>query len=150
MEFKTPIVYDLSIPDAYNVESLIKISCRILKGEKVNKKKVNCISTMDRLWMEDLELLTKTYGPCGEDIFLIHFEEDRQSRSVMFDALYEQETFRHEWFLGHGDMFEFRTGEREKLTKELKLDKDLKTAIHDICNKFQPYIGLTNSPAKCE
>jgi len=150
LQFTQPKVYDLSIPDAYNVKSLFKISCDVLSGKKINKKDVNCISTSHQfnpLTQDDLKLMKKNYGNCAEDIWLTQYQQYRDSTSVMQDVLHHDDIFRHEWFYGAGDWYEFRTGLREKLTNEIKLKKELQEAIRDFCGKFQPYIGITNSAA---
>jgi hypothetical protein len=154
LQFREPKFYDLTIPDAYNIYSLVVIAGKIMCGEKVNLENVNCITTCHDLDIAPLreEYLFTLSPRVSKGLFNI-LKESRTEHSPL--TLYMNEmndSIAHEWHFGHGDWYRFREGKREKIEKEiLSYFNNLELVdFNHIGEIIQPYIGLTNSPAKCK
>jgi hypothetical protein len=154
LEFKNPVVYDLSMPSAYNIYSLINLSLEILSGKKIKPKEVNCVSTChdynkNKISFNKLNSVLKNKN-LSEKLFNC-LDEPYESRSVLKEYLeFHPNKFRWEWFGGYGDWFEFRNGMRENVKKEVEeiLPPKEYSKIKLLGEIFQPFVGLTNSTAK--
>jgi len=149
LQFKEPKIYDLTIPDGYNIYSLVVIAGKIMNRKKVNPKEVNCISTNHSHCPLKKEYLSKLSKRVSEGISQV-LRESRNEYSLLYIYLCQQEIFANEWFFGHGTWHRFRDGEREKAeqrTKNYFNEKEL-SEFDKIGEIIQPYIGITNSAAK--
>jgi hypothetical protein len=154
LEFKELKVYDLSIPSAYDIYSLVNLSFRVLSGEKILPSEVNCLTTshdfsQSRIFLRNLEsvLNENKLASCLYNSLTEHKDE---SSLLSWYLSNFNSRFSSEWFPGKGDWYKFRTGEREKA--ENRVSKYIPALhikkINIIGDKFQEYIGLTNSPCK--
>ena len=150
------VVHDLSIPDPYNITSLVKLACSIVSGEEVKPKAVNCVTTSHQfnpLTLNDVATMAKLYGQDdAEDFYLAVKAISRDSSSIMELELSNDWVYRHEWFFGRGDWYEFRTGKREEANQAVHGGLKRATIEHllDLTQTFAPFVGLTNGSCKCE
>ncbi len=149
LQFKEPKIYDMIIPDEYNIYSLVVIAGKIMNKEKVNPKKVNCITTNHSHSPLRKEYLSKLSKKVSEGISQV-LRKSRGGHSSLYIYLSQQEKFANEWFFGHGTWHRFRDGEREKAEQRTKnyFNKKELSEFDKIGEIIQPYIGLTNSAAK--
>lgn len=150
MQFKEPKVYDLTIPSAHDIYSLVVIAGEIMNGEIINLEKVNCITTQHdiaRLKEKNLSHLSPRVSKGLFDILFEPRNENSKLNNYLKDSSY---LFGHEWHFGEGDWFRFREGKRNETEKEVR-NYFNKTELNDfdkIGKIIKPYIGLTNSVAK--
>ena len=152
LQFKRPIVYYLSIPDAYDICSLVVIAGKIMNGEEINPADVNCITTSRSNWENKLkeEYFSKLAPRVSSGLIKV-LDEPRDELSLLEKHLdWTSSIFGYEWHRSKGDWYRFREGKREQVEKEvLAYFSELELADFDkIGSLFQPYIGLTNSPCK--
>ncbi len=152
LQFKKPIVYDLSIPSAYNICSLVVIAGKIMSGEEINPAEVNCITTSHSYWENRLkeEYFSKLSPKVSKGLMKV-LDEPRDDSSLLEKYLgWTSSIFGHEWHHGKGDWYRFREGKREETEKKVRAYfSDSELADFDkIGNLFQPYIGLTSSECR--
>ncbi|GAF87778.1 unnamed protein product, partial [marine sediment metagenome] len=143
LQFKEPKIYDMTIPSAYNIYSLIVIAGEIMNGKKIDPKKVNCISTNHDDNFLSKEHLSKLSKKVSEGIFNV-VDEFRDAYSFLYHYLNKQSLFAHEWFFGHGDWYRFRDKEREKAEQRITnhFNKKELSEFNEIGKIIQPYIEL--------
>lgn len=150
LQFKEPKVRDLTIPDEYNVYSLVVIAGKILDGQKVNPKEVNCGSTGHDYSFLEKEYFSKLLPKVSNGLFSILKIESKGEKSHLYYYLGNDYIFGCEWFFGAGDWYRFRDGQRGKAEQRVE-DYFSKKEIGDfneVGRIIQPYIGLTNSACK--
>jgi hypothetical protein len=146
LSFSSPQVYDLSIPCAYQINRLVQISLYNQNGEEIKPENVNSTSTGSNCDFEivELEEFEQQFGKgdFSENMFLTMLSTRRQTSILEMYVSMHREHFRHEWFCGHGDWYEFRTGKRETFAKhvENELPKEHIENIKLIGNGFQDFI----------
>jgi hypothetical protein len=152
LEFKEPKVYDLTIPDEHNLHSLVVIAGRILNGQKVDPKKVNCVTTSheiyeNRLLEEKFSLLSPKVS---KGLFNILKVRERGEKSDLYWYLHHEDLFGHEWHMLRGDWYRFRDGQRGRAEQRVQdyFDKKEIEDFNKVGKIIQPYIGLTNSACK--
>jgi hypothetical protein len=124
LQFKTPIVYDLTMPDATDIKRLAIISGRILNGEIITSEEITCVTSNSRYdsrqYLEKGKFFT-SLSPrvCKgmEDVFL----EDRETDSFLFRlmGLYGH-LLSNEWYPGKGTLYKFREGKRAESEIKVK------------------------------
>lgn len=152
LQFTEPKVYDLSMPCGGNIYDLVKLSTKILSGENVEKEKVNCMTYKENLHLKDLKIVLKDKNLSENILLCLYLPNNHYTihHSILEEYLNHRDVFRKEWFHGKGEWYEFRTGEREKCEQRVleNLASEEFAKIQKIGNAFQPFIGLTDSPAK--
>lgn len=152
IQFKEPKIYDLTIPDAYNIYSLFVIAGKIMNGQKIKKEKVDCVTTNHSMAPLRPDYFSKLSKRVYKGIFeVLNHCRGEPVYMEQYLNVYE-DVFGHEWHCGWGDWYRFRNSEKEKAEKRVE-DYFGKKEISDFNNIgeiIQPYIRLTNSAAKCK
>jgi len=154
LQFKRPIVYDLTIPDAFHIKNLVAISGRLISGEEINPESVTCITSNPHY--VDSQRLKKEYlssfSPrISEGLMKILYDSREEDSFLARYMRYKDHILANEWHIGKGTWYRFREGKREQVEKEVRAyfnELEL-TDFEKVGSLFQPYIERVGAPHKC-
>jgi hypothetical protein len=120
LQIKNPLLYDLYIP--YFEKLKVFYEKEILNGSSSNN--------FSKRVLRGLELCFLSVG--------------RDDESPLYTHLGEKNIFGREWFFGHGDMYRFRDGVKQKIKKEVEMyfDKRELECFEEIGRLIEPYTFL--------
>ena len=155
LQFKKPLIYDLSIPDSYEVGYLVAISNRIMNGEEINPESVTCVTSNPKYnhkqYLKE-DSLSKISPRVSEGLLRI-LKDSREEDSFLCDYMYSnQHLFSNDFFYGKGTWFRFRYGMREQTEKEVMeyFNQEEFADFEKIGNLFQPYIERVGASHTCK
>ncbi|MFZ1970943.1 MAG: hypothetical protein WAU65_02060 [Candidatus Nanoarchaeia archaeon] len=150
LQFKEPKVYDLTIPDDYEIYSLVVIAGKILNGEKVDPTEVNCTTTRHHNHPLREEYFSNITKKVSKGLMSVLDESKEKNSSMYYYLKYMSNTLGHEFHIGNGDWFRFREGKRKCIEEEVRSYFSSLELCHfeKIGSLFRPYIGLTDSLPK--
>jgi len=154
LQFKKPIVYDLSIPDEHSIPRLVKLGAMVLGGEQVPVASVNCcfpnLNAGNCLVPKNL-IDVFADKKIAEELFNV-LRSSREDYNRLEDFLSYEILFRRESPRGFGHFYEFRTGSRELFQRavEKHFSETQQKDFQNLGKAFQPYVARINSscPAK--
>jgi hypothetical protein len=151
LQFRTPQVYDLSIPDATNIKYLVTISGRIINGESIKPEEITCVTANPRYCPEQYWRKGKFFSSLSSrvsDGINLVLEDDRETEPFLELTMRHSSILSHEWYPGKGTLFRFRDGKRNEISEEvLKYFDGLEWGdFQKIGNLFQPYIERVGAP----
>jgi hypothetical protein len=155
LQFKNPVIYDLSIPDPYEVGYLIAISNRIMNGEEINPESVTCVTSNPKYNHKQYlkkDSLSKVSPRVSEGLLGI-LKDSREEYSFLCDyMLSNPQLFSNNFFHGKGTWFRFRDGMREQTEKEVMeyFNQEEFSDFEKIGNLFQPYIERVGASHPCK
>jgi len=154
LQFKNPLIYDLSIPDPYKIAYLVAISNRIMDGEKIDSESVTCITSnpiynpRQCLRKDSLSEVSPRVSSGLIDIL----KDSRDEDSFLCNHMSRNKhLFSSEFIYGKGTWFKFRDGMRDKTEKEIRkyFSEEEFLDFEKIGNLFQPYIQRVGAPHPC-
>ena len=145
LQFKKPIIYDLFIPEAKDIRTLMYLADDILGDKKINPEDVNC---MTNLHYERQNFVLKNFmkfsGRVKQGVEAILWNEDCSLNS----ALGSPYVFGHEWVMSYGTWYRFRDGMKQKVQKEVEkyFSKDESKGFSEIGEIIEPYVDKLHLP----
>ncbi len=151
LQFKTPQVSDLAIPDATNIKYLVTISGRLMNGEDIKPEEITCVTSNPRYnhsqyWRKG-KFFSSLSPRVSEGIEKI-LEESYDENSFLELIMFHGDILGNEWNYGFGTWYRFREGKREKVEREVKqyFNEQELGDFDKIGNLFQPFIRRVIAP----
>lgn len=155
LQFKKPLILDLSIPEPYEVGYLVAISNRIMNGEEINPESVTCRTS--NLKYNSKQYLKKDslskISPRVSEGLLGILKDSRDEDSFLCNhMLLNQHLFSSDFFYGKGNWFRFRDGMREQTETEVRryFNQEELSDFEKIGELFQPYIERVGAFHPCK
>lgn len=155
MQFKTPQVSDLAIPDATDIKRLLTISGRLMNGEEIKPEEITCVTSNPRYnppqyWHKG-KFFSSLSPRVSEGIEKILDESSSSSENSFLSLIMhinDRNILGSEWNYGFGTRYRFREGKREKVEREVKqyFNEQELGDFDKIGNLFQPFITRVGAP----
>jgi hypothetical protein len=155
LQFKTPIVYDLTMPDATDIGHLVVISGRILNGEEIKPEEITCVTANprydERQYLKKGKFFVSLSPKVSKGIERV-LVEDREYDSFLSQIMiHSGHLLSNEWYPGKGTLYRFREGQRAETEKQVQAYFKIEELadFDKIGNAFQPFIERVSAPHPC-
>jgi hypothetical protein len=151
LQFKEPLIYDLTIPNFPNIKTLMHILIEDLQGNKINPSDVDCLTCTDYSDIIKFDSCNLFSNKVKKGLEFCFNRQEKYDIPPLEVHLASQDIFGSEWVFGYGNLYRFRDGKKEEIQKQVEeyFDKMELEAFKKIGEFIMPYASRVHLPHKC-